>query len=146
MAPASAAHGLIQVALASMIRQRLVETGSRCRVIAEMAVTPKMRSDANVRVPDLGVTCSPTVPGQMVVPDPVLLVEILSPSDRVKTWTNVWAFSTIPSLQEILIVHSTKIAGHLLRRNVDGSWPDVPAEIGQVGQRRPDLPDGGHLC
>jgi hypothetical protein len=29
--------------------------------------------------------------------DPVLLIEILSPSNQAETWANVWAYATIPS-------------------------------------------------
>ena len=49
--------------------------------------------------------------------DPVLLVEILSPSNRAETWTNVWAYTTIPSVREILVLHSLRIRAELLRRD-----------------------------
>lgn len=39
--------------------------------------------------------------------DPVLLMEILSPSDAQQTWANVWAYATIPSVTEILVVSGT---------------------------------------
>ncbi len=41
------------------------------------------------------------------VSNPVLIVEILSQSNRAETWQNVWSFTTIPSLREILILSST---------------------------------------
>jgi Uma2 family endonuclease len=52
-----------------------------------------------------------------------LIVEVLSPSNRADRWRNVWAFTTIPSLREILLLSSTAVRAELLRRGSDGSWP-----------------------
>jgi Uma2 family endonuclease len=136
MAPASATHGIVQATLARLIAQRLVETGSRCVAATEPAVVPRIRANANLRVPDLGVTCSPVEPGQIELPDPVLLVEILSPGNEADTRENIWAYATIPSVQEILVVHSTRIAAELLRRRPDRSWPEEPEEIDKDGTLR----------
>ena len=133
MAPASATHGLVQATLAYLFTRRLIETGSPCRAVTEPAVVPRLRAHANLRVPDLGVTCSSIEPGQIVLPDPVLLVEILSPGNEADTRENVWAYATIPSVAEILLVHSTRIAAELLRRGADLTWPEEPEEIGPGG-------------
>lgn len=61
---------------------------------------------------------------------PVLLIEILSPSNTEQTWENVWAYTTIPSVTEILVISSPAIAAELLRRNSDGSWPEQSTELG----------------
>jgi Uma2 family endonuclease len=102
---------------------------------------PRLRANANLRVPDLGVTCSPNEPGQIVVPDPVLLIEILSPSNEADTRENVWAYATIPSVREILVVHSTRVAAELLRRRPDGTWPEEAEEVRQGGTLRLDSID-----
>jgi Uma2 family endonuclease len=136
MAPASATHGIIQATLARIIGQRLAETGSRCIVATEPAVVPRLRANANLRVPDLGVTCTPIGAGQIELPDPVLLIEILSPGNETDTWDNVWAYASIPSVQEILIVHSTRIAAELLRRRADRSWPEEADDIEAGGMLR----------
>jgi Plasmid encoded RepA protein len=62
------------------------------------------------------------------------LVEILSPSNRSETWTNVWAYTTIPSVQEILVLHSTAVRAEMLRRDAEGNWPE-----------RPEVLEGGTL-
>lgn len=145
MAPASVTHGIIQATLAYLVTRRLIEMQSPCRAITEPAVVPRLQANTNLRVPDLGVTCSPNEPGQLVVPDPVLLVEILSPGcpqgdargvNEADTRENVWAYASIPSVREILIVHSTRIAAELLRRQSDGSWPKEPEDIGPSGTLR----------
>lgn len=134
--PASATHGIIQATLAYLVRHRLVESGSPCRAVAKPAVAPRLRASTNLRVPDLGVTCSPEAPGQIVVPDPMLLVEILSPANEVDTRENVWAYASIPSVREILVVHSTQVAAELLRRRSDGSWPEEAEAVGPGGTLR----------
>lgn len=64
------------------------------------------------------------------MPDPVLLIEILSPSNENETRANIWAYTTIPTVREILAVRSTRIEAELLRRRDDGSWPEEPDLIG----------------
>ncbi len=61
--------------------------------------------------------------------DPVLIVEILSPSNRAETWANVWAHTSLPSVQEIPIPSSSEIRADLLRRDAHANWPDVPAAL-----------------
>lgn len=61
-----------------------------------------------------------------MTPDPVLLVEILSPGNESDTRENVWSYTTIPSVREILVIHSTRIGAELLRRGPDASWPTDP--------------------
>jgi hypothetical protein len=47
----------------------------------------------------------------------------------VETWTNVWACTNIPSVQEILVIRTASIGVQLLRRAPDRSWPEVPLGI-----------------
>jgi Uma2 family endonuclease len=53
MAPANISHGIIQANLAGILRSHLI--GSRCYVV--VGVIPRLRSEANMRVPDLAVSC-----------------------------------------------------------------------------------------
>jgi Uma2 family endonuclease len=130
MAPASATHGLIQMNVGYTLTHHLRQAGTPCRVIAEPAVVPRVRSRSNMRVPDLAVTCSQIEAGQIALPEPLLIVEILSPSNEADTWKNVWTFVSIPSVQEVLVLRSASIAADLLRRRTDGTWPDEPTQIG----------------
>ena len=129
MAPASNAHGLLQSELSRRIGNHLLEHRAGCKVVIEPGVIPRLMSAHNFRVPDLGVTCSPIPLGQTVMPEPVLLIEILSPCNQAKTWSNVWAYTSIPSVQEILVLETTQIAADLLRRSPDGAWPEQTAEV-----------------
>ena len=137
MAPASLTHGLLQAELAHLLLQHLRAVGSLCRVVVAPGVVPRVESQHNERVPDLAVTCSTQPDGRTMV-DPVLLVEIVSPSNEADTRRNVWAYSTIPSVREILLLSSTSIAGELLRRDADGDWPVDPERLVEDGLLRLD--------
>jgi Uma2 family endonuclease len=129
MAPASPAHGAIQAKAGALIDSHLTAGSSPCFVVTTPGVVPRVQSDINMRVPDLAVTCSPSLPGDKALRDPVLIIEILSPSNRAETWMNVWSYTTIPSVQEILVLHSERIGADLLRRGADGTWPERPLAV-----------------
>jgi Uma2 family endonuclease len=133
MAPASDAHGMIQSELGRLIGNHLADSGGPCRVGVTPGVVPRVRSTRNLLVPDLGVTGAPPVGGPAML-DPVVLIEILSPSNARETRANVWAYTSIPSVAEIVLVRSTSIAAEVLRRQNDGSWPAEPQYIGADGE------------
>ena len=129
MAPASTTHAILQNELARQIGNHLAATGSPCISMTAPGVTPHVQASHNMRVPDLAVTCSEHDRNAAGLTDPVLVVEILSPSNQGETWANVWAYATIPSAQEILVLHSVRVGAELLRRNPDGGWPREPLSI-----------------
>jgi Uma2 family endonuclease len=131
MAPASAMHGIIRARLAFLLNQHLYAGASPCIAATEPAIVPRVRARSNMRVPDVAVTCSPVEAGQIALPEPLLIVEILSPTNEADTWENVWTYVSIPSVQEVLVLRSVSIAADLLRRRPDGTWPDEPAQIGR---------------
>jgi Uma2 family endonuclease len=87
----------------------------------------------SARVPDIGVTRTRIAPDQQAWPDPILLVEILSPGNAADTWENVWSYCTIPSVREIVIVHSARVLVELLRRGSGGDWPEETEKIERGG-------------
>lgn len=90
MAPASAVHAVLQSELGRLLGNHLRQHRPGCRVLSNPGVLPRMLSAYNLREPDLGVTCSALSLGQSAMPEPIFLVEILSPSNQAKTWSNVW--------------------------------------------------------
>jgi Uma2 family endonuclease len=123
MAPASRTHGTLQLELGRLVGNHLADAGNRCTIVAAPGIVPRVRAGENFRIPDLAVTCTQYETEEYDVSDPVLIVEVPSPSNRADTWRNVWAFATIPSLREILLLSSTAIRAESLRRGSDGSWP-----------------------
>ncbi|MEO9190228.1 MAG: Uma2 family endonuclease [Acetobacteraceae bacterium] len=130
MAPASDTHGAIQSEFGRLLGNHLLARSSPCRVITAPGVVPRVQSRTNFRIPDLGVTC----PSREGEEQPILLVEILSPSNRAETWSNVWTYIAIPSVREVLVLRSDAISADLLRRGADGGWPE-----------RADTIEGGDL-
>ncbi len=129
MAPASPRHGAIQSETTIVLGGYLAAARPECRVVIEAGVRPRVDAAHNVRVPDLAVTCAPWDNEAKTLATPLLLVEILSPSNKADTWANVWAYTTIPSVVEILVLHTAEIRGELLRRQDDGLWPDDPVQL-----------------
>lgn len=126
MAPGTALHAKLQAQLALLIGQHLKRQAGPCWVGTEPGVQPRAQSRHNVRVPDLAVSCTPVGPSDRVMRDPILIVEILSPSNTKDTRSNVLAYTSIPTVKEILIVDTSSRRLEVLCRDADGTWPDDP--------------------
>jgi Uma2 family endonuclease len=131
MAPASENHGSIQAEAAFILTAHLRSARPGCRVVVAPGVVPRISARTNERVPDLGVTCTAPAGSHSMV-DPVLLIEILSPSNEAITRDNVWAYTTIPSVSEILILESVAIGAEIFTRGADGAWPEAPHTVGPL--------------
>jgi Uma2 family endonuclease len=129
MAPASRTHAALQSELVRLIGNHLVEQRSLYSALTNPGVIPHVRSTHNFRIPDLAVTCSEYRAEESALTEPVSVIEVLSPSNQTETWANVWTYTTIPSVREILVLHSTEIAAELLGRLPDNSWPEKPELI-----------------
>lgn len=123
MAPPGALHGLIQANVSFLLTAHLRQHRPGCHVVVTPGVVPRFRASINARVPDLGVTCVPVAATDRLIEEPLLLVEILSPNNKATTMANLWAYTTIPSVEEIVTLHSLRIGATVLRRQADGSWP-----------------------
>jgi Uma2 family endonuclease len=127
MAPSQEAHGELALALGAEIRSRLKQP---CRVISEAGIVIPDRADTYY-VADLAVTCVPRERGRRMVFEPILVVEVLSPSTgQVDRWRKVADYRSLPSVQEILVVFSDERRVEVQRRTPDG-WR-VEDLIGQA--------------
>ena len=133
MAPASDEHAALVSELARLVGNHLLEKGSVCRGLVAPGVVPRVRQAMNHRIPDFGVFCPPR-PGGGGLRRAVLLAEVLSPSNEAVTRANVWAYTTLPGLREVLLLRASRIEAELLRRDADGNWPAEPELIGADGQ------------
>jgi Uma2 family endonuclease len=84
MAPASRNHAAIQNEIGRLLGNHLLGARPGCQVLATPGVVPNLTSSRNFRVPDLGVTCSPPS-AESMISDPILLIEVLSPSNEAET-------------------------------------------------------------
>lgn len=100
MVGGTADHNTIQLNIALGMRQAL--SGSRCRVFAEIL---KVRVGESVYYPDVVATCAPIDPKADVVPEPVVVFEVLSFStedfDRGRKGVG---YRQIPSLRSYVLV------------------------------------------
>ncbi len=124
MAPASAVHGMVQLNIGTAINNHLRAQKSPCRAGTEAPIVPPLARRLNARAPDVSVTCKPPADDGTFV-DPVLIVEVLSPSNQTETWESINSLTGLTSLREILVVDSTQVDVELLRRGADGGWPRV---------------------
>ena len=117
MAPALEAHGELAVNIGAEIRSRLMPP---CRVIGEAGVTIPARRDT-FYVADLAVTCAPREPGRRMVAEPVVIVEVLSPSTGpVDRWRKVADYRTLPSVATIVVAFADERRIEAQRRTADG--------------------------
>ena len=133
MAPGADSHNTIVANLSALLWNHLRGAHSPCRVVSAPGVQPRARADWNFRIPDVGVTCAPNRAGDVMTPEPVLLIEVLSPGNKQDTYENVRAYTTLPSVREIVVVHSTAVKAEVLVRGADGHWPPNATEIGAGG-------------
>jgi Uma2 family endonuclease len=115
--------------LGRLIGNHLIDGRVPCRVVGNAGTQPHVNADQNVRIPDLAVTCDPVPPGTRLMDRPLLVIEVLSASNRAETWSNVWTYTSQPSVREIVVISSLALEAHVLRRTADGTWPATPTRL-----------------
>ena len=119
MAGGTENHDLIGSNMIGMLFERL--RGSPCRVHGSNL---KLRSPAGASMyPDAFVRCGPGSADRTVIDDPVLVVEVLSPSTQQGDLTRKrWAYQAIDTLQAILFVAGDEARVELATRASGGTW------------------------
>ena len=130
MSGASRSHGLIALNIATFLRPRLRGTG--CQLFASgMKVRLRIQGDDIFYYPDLLLSCDPADRATYYCTAPCLLVEVLSEStaalDRREKF---WAYRTLPSLREYLLVAQDRTWARIHRRDRD--WAPEIVESGAV--------------
>jgi Uma2 family endonuclease len=118
MAPASPAHAFLAGNVAGLLYARL---RSPCRTALEAGIARPESAGNSFLVADLAITCSPQPREAQWIIDPVVIVEVLSPStvgqDRS---AKLDTYMSILSVREILLVSSEERRAVLHRRVADG--------------------------
>lgn len=121
MAPAQVVHGALVIRLGTMLGARLLRG---CSALSEAGIKPPHRNDT-FYVANLAVTCRPLERGEVYLQEPVLIVEVLSPStaatDRILKLDD---YRRMPPVQDILFVSSTSARVEHWHREGDG-WKVV---------------------
>ena len=129
----SDACGTIHSNVASTVANHLRNKSLRSRAIIHGGIRPNLRADWNYRIPDIVVTCTPNEQGMRDVPNPKLIIELLSPTNKTDTWDNVRNYVTLPSVEEIVLIETTRAEASILRRSAEGQWPKNPLDIDRAG-------------
>jgi Uma2 family endonuclease len=120
MAGASATHNLIALTFASRLRAHL--RGKGCQVfISDMKV--KIAAIDVFYYPDVMVACDPADHADYFRTDPVLIIEVASPTTAVTDRREkLLAYQRIASLREYIIVSQSEISVQVYRRARNGRW------------------------
>lgn len=107
MSPERISHALTKVAAWETLRNALRDKGLKCIAIPDGA-TVKTASDTAYE-PDVTVQCAPLDTDGMVADEPVILVEVVSPSSRnTDTGKKLTGYFSIPSVRHYLILDIEK--------------------------------------
>ena len=118
MAPPLRRHGILAFRLGGAIDSAL-RPRRPCSAQSEAGIV-KPDSNDTCYIADLAVTCEPLRPDDRLIRDPILIVEILSPSTTAfDRQTKVPDYRRIASVQEILLVDSESVFAEILRREGD---------------------------
>ncbi len=104
MAPERAGHARMKARVHRALSDALAATGQPCEAfIAGMTVRIDERTAYE---PDVVVHCGPRIPdGALVIPDPVIVVEVLSPSTRgADAGAKLDDYFRLPSVRHYLLV------------------------------------------
>ena len=128
MSGGSANHDLVSMNIARLLGN--AAEGGPCRVHGSNL---KVRSPAgDVMYPDCFVRCGAHDGGSHVVDDPVIVVEVLSPSTEQHDLTRKrWAYQSIPSVSTILLLDPDRMRLEQCTRQADGSWRSVSLEAAE---------------
>ncbi len=129
MAGASERHNTIVQSLGSAIEQVLP---TRCRVWqSDMKLRIDLNGDHYSYYPDIMAACSVNSGDPYSRTDPLLVVEVLSPStQRIDLGEKRDHYRSIDSLQEYLVVQSERPLVQLFRR--ENSWREERLGVGAV--------------
>ena len=120
MAPGSKAHTLIKSNAARLLGNALDGTG--CRVLVDGAI---VETGGSSLIPDVIVTCSPLDFSTPRVEEPVIILEIMSPSsEKDDIGRKLLLYLKIPSLRHYLVIEQDRrqIVHHERRDDLGGMF------------------------
>jgi Uma2 family endonuclease len=110
MAPTNIRHAQIQYNAGQALRRALGEAALPCRVYDAGPGVAVGDEGADCRIPDVVVTCAPTVDeAARLVPEPVIIVEVASPSTRLADVNDkVEFYGGIASIRHYLVIEQDR--------------------------------------
>ena len=125
---ASLAHVTLSMNLVQRLRQSL--RGSGCRPFSSDA---KVIANGAVRYPDVSVTCQPIIGTEDIVPEPVVVIEVISRStERVDRGHEKIDYFATPSIRQYAIVEQDERLVDRYTRADNGWINEVVTDAGVV--------------
>ena len=116
MAPPARAHGILCARLGGLIDAAL-RSRRPCAAQIEAGIARPDRGDS-FYVADIAVSCQPYTQGEQLVQEPILIVEILSPStERNDRRQKLPAYQEIGSVREIVFIDADSHHAEVYRRD-----------------------------
>jgi Uma2 family endonuclease len=125
MAPPSPDHARITARLTQLLLTHVDANMPGCDVPVMPGVIPADRPEKNELLPDIAVTCEKARRGSRTIEAPIVLVEILSPSNEDVIRRNAESYKTMPSVQEVVLIDSLSVRAEIMCRNTDGTWRET---------------------
>lgn len=127
MSGGSEAHNVLSGNLYAAMRQHF--RGKPCKVfMADMKLRLNIAEDDIFYYPDLLITCDPADDAKYYKTQPLVLVEVLSPStERLDRREKFLSYQKLPSLREYVLVNQEKMLVTVFRKETD--WK--PEHLGQ---------------
>lgn len=123
MAPPAIAHQTIAGNLAFELGAAMRANRPDCTVRSQAGIAPQGLSGRNHFEADIVVTCRFANDYRGINAEPLLIVEIQSPStERDDHFIKLPQYQAIPSAEEILYIESERVAATLYRRDTAGNW------------------------
>ena len=139
MAPPTAAHGTIVINLGRRISERL-DARPPCRVQSEVGIHIPHYRDTWYQA-DLAVTCRKNEPGEIEMPEPLIVVEVLSSStENHDRKLKLPDYRLLPSVAEVVLIDSQRMYCEAHRRADGNLWftdllrdPEAVLKLDSIG-------------
>ncbi|MGD9614394.1 MAG: Uma2 family endonuclease [Alphaproteobacteria bacterium] len=126
MAPPAIAHQRIAGNLAFELGAAVRANRPDCAVGSQAGIAPQELSGRNYFEADIVVTCRLANDYRGINAEPLLIVEIQSPStERDDHFVKLPQYQVIPSAEEILYVESERVAATIYRRDPAENWQAI---------------------
>lgn len=137
MSPETVRHVEVKSEAWLTLRNAIGEAGIDCRAYAD-GVSIRI-DDETVREPDVTVQCSPADQDAQLLAEPVIVVEVMSPSSvRSDTGAKLAEYFTVPSVRHYLIVDPFNRL--VIRHSRQGEERTIGTEIHRAGAIALDPP------
>jgi Uma2 family endonuclease len=131
MNPPMPRHSAIQKNIAVLLSLHLNNRKMPCFVGLEAGIVPALGSDVNYLQPDAIVTCEKIDDDRRTFREPVIVFEILSLSNQRETRSKLPLYTSMPSVAEIVFLHSARPRAEIWRKSDAGEWAPETELVGK---------------